>query len=113
MKATIYRPGVETARHRQLHILFEEYNRNFEKLMARPSATYASKARKALLQLKKVAQKRGREILELYAPSLNIGKERINDTRKSSRLAVDKQNGRPRKKENSTTDDRKESCDTE
>jgi len=108
VRATIYRPGVETARHRQLHILFDEYNRNFEKLMARPSATYASKCRKALLQLKKVAQKRGREILELYAPSLNIGKEPINANKHASRLTADKQDGRPWQKDNAATDDRKE-----
>jgi len=76
--ARIYRPGVETARHKQLYILFEEYHKEHTKLMKRPSGRFAAKARKALIKLKKAAHARGLELLELYAPSMNEGRETIN-----------------------------------
>lgn len=76
--ATIYRKPVESARHEQIKIACMEYFKNFEKLMERPSRRYASRARKALLTLKKCAHHRGLELLELYAPSKNKGREPIN-----------------------------------
>jgi ABC-type uncharacterized transport system substrate-binding protein len=49
-----------------------------EKLIDRPSRRYAEQARKALINIKKTAHHRGLELLELYAPSMNQGKEPIN-----------------------------------
>ena len=84
--ARIYRPGVDTARHKQLYLLFEEYHKNFQKLVDHPSGRYAARARKALINLKKVAHHRGIELLELYAPSKNEGKEPINGNKQSSKI---------------------------
>jgi hypothetical protein len=92
--ARIYRPGVDTARHKQLYILFEEYHKNFNKLMEKPSGRYAARARKALIQLKKAAHARGIELLELYAPSMNEGKEPINGNQHTSKITINQQNGR-------------------
>lgn len=76
--ATIYRKPVETARHEQLKIVCMQYFKAMEKLMDRPSRRYAEQARKATIKMKEVAHKRGLELLELYAPSKNQGKEPIN-----------------------------------
>ena len=76
--AIIYRTPVESARHEQLKVQCMEYFKAMEKLMERPSRRYAEKARKALLKMKKTAHHRGIELLELYAPSMNEGKEPIN-----------------------------------
>jgi|TARA_B100000424_G_scaffold267246_2_gene259708 hypothetical protein len=78
--AKIYRTPVESARHEQLKIVCHEYFSNMEKLMDKPSRRYAEKARKALTKMKRIAHKRGMELLELYAPSMNEGKEPINGT---------------------------------
>lgn len=76
--ATIYRQPVETARHEQLKVECMKYFKAMEKLMDRPSRRYAEQARKALIRIKAIAHKRGLELLELYAPSKNEGKEPIN-----------------------------------
>ena len=76
--ATIYRQPVETARHEQLKVVCMNYFKAMEKLMDRPSRRYAEKARKALINIKKIAHYRGMELLELYAPSKNEGKDPIN-----------------------------------
>jgi hypothetical protein len=55
-----------------------EYFSAMEKLMDKPSRRYAEKARKALINIKKIAHYRGMELLELYAPSKNEGKKPIN-----------------------------------
>jgi hypothetical protein len=39
---------------------------------------HATRARKALVLLKRVAHERGMELLTLYAPSLNEGKHIVN-----------------------------------
>jgi hypothetical protein len=92
--ARIYRPGVDTARHKQLYILFEEYHKNFEKLQKHPSGRYAARARKALIQLKKAAHARGLELLELYAPSMNEGRQPINGNQHTDNIIINQQNGR-------------------
>ena len=46
--------------------------------MADPSRISAQRARKALLKLKTAAHARAKEMLELYAPTKNIGKEPVN-----------------------------------
>ena len=79
--ASIYRQPTESARHRQLIMSVNEYLLNFDKLMQRPTRTYAERARRALMKLKKSAHKRGIEILELYAPTKNKGKQPINRQR--------------------------------
>ena len=76
--ATIYRQQVETARHEQLKVVCMNYLKALEKLMERPSRRYAEQARKATIKMKDIAHKRGLELLELYAPSKNEGKEPIN-----------------------------------
>jgi len=50
--------------------------------MKNPSMRFATKARKALIRLKKVAHELGLDYLSLYAPSLNKGKEPINYKKK-------------------------------
>ena len=54
------------------------YFKAMEKLLDKPSRRYAEQARKALINIKKIAHYRGIELLELYAPSKNEGKEPIN-----------------------------------
>lgn len=76
--AKIYRTPVESARHEQLKIECMTYFKAMEKLMDRPSRRYAEQARKSLINIKKIAHHRGLELLELYAPSKNQGKEPIN-----------------------------------
>jgi ABC-type uncharacterized transport system substrate-binding protein len=76
--AKIYRTPVESARHEQLKVQCMEYFKAMEKLIDRPSRRYAEQARKALINIKKTAHHRGLELLELYAPSMNQGKEPIN-----------------------------------
>jgi ABC-type uncharacterized transport system substrate-binding protein len=83
--ARIYRIAIDTARHKQLYILFEEYHNNFQKLVKKPSGRYAARARKALINLKQAAHKRGIELLELYAPTMNEGKEPINESYKKQK----------------------------
>tara|TARA_A100001391_G_scaffold16192_2_gene9076 strand:+ start:1304 stop:1582 length:279 start_codon:yes stop_codon:yes gene_type:complete len=78
MKRRLYRHPVESARHEQFKNLCLEYFSNHEKLMNNPSQRFATRARKALIKLKKVAHERGLELLSLYAPSQNEGKEPIN-----------------------------------
>ena len=46
--------------------------------MADPSRLHAQRARKALIQLKKAAGARAIELLELYAPTKNVGREPVN-----------------------------------
>jgi len=76
--AKIYRTPVESARHEQLKVQCMLYFKAMEKLIERPSRRYAEQARKALISIKKTAHHRGIELLELYAPSKNQGKEPIN-----------------------------------
>ena len=78
MKRRLYRQPVESAKHEQFKKLCLEYFSNHEKLMKNPSLRFAFKARKALQRLKKVTHERGLELLDLYAPSKNIGKTQIN-----------------------------------
>ena len=78
MKRKLYRQPVESAKHEQLKQACLEYFTQYEKLMKNPSMRFAFKARKALQRLKKVAHERGLELLDLYAPSKNIGKVQIN-----------------------------------
>ena len=73
--AKIYRTPVESARHEQLKVQCQHAFRSMEKLMDR---RYAEQARKALINIKKTAHYRGLELLELYAPSKNEGKDPIN-----------------------------------
>ena len=77
--AKIYRQPVESARHEQLKVQCMEYFYNMEKLIDKPSRRYAERARKALINIKKIAHYRGLELLELYAPSKNEGKKPINE----------------------------------
>lgn len=74
----IYRNPVESAKHEQFKRLCLEYFSQHEKLMNHPSQRFATRARKALIRIKKVAHERGLELLSLYAPSLNEGKDPIN-----------------------------------
>jgi outer membrane protein assembly factor BamD (BamD/ComL family) len=76
--ARIYRRPVESARHEQFKMLCVQYFTAMEKLIERPSRRYAEQARKALIKIKKAAHYRGMELLELYAPSKNKGREPIN-----------------------------------
>ena len=76
--AKIYRTPVDSPRHEQLKGQCLEYFSAMEKLMDKPSRRYAEKARKALINIKKTAHYRGMELLELYAPSKNEGKDPIN-----------------------------------
>jgi hypothetical protein len=47
--------------------------------MANPSMRFATRARKALIRIKKVAHELGLDYLSMYAPSHNQGKEPINN----------------------------------
>jgi len=80
----LYRYPTESAKHEQIKILFEEYFINMQKLMDRPSQLYAMRARGALLKLKKVAHQRGLELLSLYSPFQNQGKEPITKPQKQN-----------------------------
>ncbi len=77
-KRRLYRQPVESARHEQFKKLCLEYFSNQEKLMNNPSMRFATRARKALINIRKVALPLGLELLSLYAPSQNEGKEPIN-----------------------------------
>ena len=88
----LYRLPVETARHEQIKILIEQYFINSQKLMDHPSRLYAEKARKALINIRKVAHQRGLELLELYAPSKNIGKPIITPPQKQNQPRKKKPN---------------------
>ena len=74
----LYRLPVESARHEQFKKLCLEYFSNQEKLMKNPSMRFATRARKALINIKSVAHALGLELLSLYAPSQNEGREQIN-----------------------------------
>jgi hypothetical protein len=74
----LYRRPVESAKHTQFKKLCLEYFTQYDKLMANPSQRFASRARKALVRIKRVAHDLGMEYLTLYAPSLNQGKEPMN-----------------------------------
>jgi hypothetical protein len=74
----LYRQPVESARHEQFKKLCLEYFSNQEKLMENPSMRFATRARKALINIKSVAHALGLELLSLYAPSQNEGKDQIN-----------------------------------
>ncbi len=74
----LYRLPVESARHEQFKKLCLEYFSNQEKLMQNPSMRFATRARKALINIKTVAHALGLELLSLYAPSQNKGREQIN-----------------------------------
>ena len=74
----LYRQPVESARHEQFKKLCLEYFSNHEKLMKNPSMRFATRARKALINIKSVAHALGLDLLSLYAPSQNKGKEPIN-----------------------------------
>jgi len=78
----LYQKPSESARHEQLKLLCEEYFTNMQKLMDRPSQLYAFRARKALTRMRKVAFERGRELLSLYSPFENKGKQPITPTQK-------------------------------
>lgn len=80
----LYRQPADSAKHQQFKLLCLEYFTNHEKLLAKPSRRYAERARKALIRIRKVAHARGIEILELYAPSKNIGKESITIPQKQN-----------------------------
>lgn len=77
----LYRLPVESARHEQFKKLCLEYFSNQEKLMQNPSMRFATRARKALINIKTVAHALGLELLSLYAPSQNKGREQINPFR--------------------------------
>ena len=74
----MYRLPVESSRHLQIQQLYNEYLVQFNKCMADPSRLHAQRARKALLKLKTAAHARAKEMLELYAPTKNVGKEPVN-----------------------------------
>jgi len=74
----LYRKPVESARHEQFKKLCLEYFSNQEKLIANPSMRFATRARKALINIRKVALALGLELLSLYAPSMNEGKKIVN-----------------------------------
>ena len=48
-----------------------DYFTHYDKLMKKPTMLNASRARKACVELKRVAHARGVELLELYAPTRN------------------------------------------
>ena len=81
-KRALYRKPVDTAKHHQFKKLCLEYFTNHEKLLKKPSRIYAFRARKAIVQAKRVAHEVGVELLSLYAESLNIGKEQVNKKEK-------------------------------
>ena len=56
--------------------------------MADPSRLHAQRARKALIQLKKAAGARAIELLEMYAPTKNVGKEPVNMDHKKDKHNV-------------------------
>ena len=74
----MYRLPVESSRHFQIQHLFNEYILQFSKCMANPSRISAQRARKCLLKLKVAAGARAKEILALYAPTKNVGREPVN-----------------------------------
>lgn len=78
VRRRLYRQPVESARHEQFKKLCLEYFSNQEKLIENPSMRFAIRARKALINIKSVAHALGLELLSLYAPSQNEGKEIVN-----------------------------------
>jgi len=74
----MYRLPVESSRHLQIQQLYNEYILHFNKCMADPSRLHAQRARKALIKLKKAAGARAIELLEMYAPTKNVGREPVN-----------------------------------
>ena len=78
VKRRLYRTPVESARHEQFKKLCLEYFSNQEKLITNPSMRFATRARKALINIRKVAHALGLELLSLYAPSMNEGKKIVN-----------------------------------
>jgi len=74
----MYRLPVESSRHLQIQHLYNEYILQFNKCMADPSRISAQRARKALIKLKKAAGARAIELLELYAPTKNVGRQPVN-----------------------------------
>ena len=73
----IYQQPNETARHLKLKKACLDYFNAYDKLMNRPSRRYAIEARRALRNMRKAAEDRGRELLSLYSDNQNIGKEPI------------------------------------
>jgi hypothetical protein len=84
MKRDLYRLPTDTARHNQFKKLCLDYFNNHEKLLNNPSQRFATRARKALIRIKEVAHHRGIELLDLYAPSKNEGKQPINKKEKNN-----------------------------
>ena len=111
MLKTLYKLPTESARHEQLKILFEQYFINTQKLMDRPSQLYACRARQALIKIRKVAFARGKELLSLYSPFQNKGRQAItipqkqkHDKHKHRIVTADKQDAGRQDQETSTTD---------
>tara|TARA_R100001463_G_scaffold76347_8_gene130449 strand:- start:3025 stop:3345 length:321 start_codon:yes stop_codon:yes gene_type:complete len=88
----LYRQPVESARHEQFKKLCLEYFSNQEKLMNNPSMRFATRARKALINIRKVALPLGLELLSLYAPSMNEGKDTINPFTPKNSSVINKYN---------------------
>jgi len=88
----LYRQPADSAKHQQFKLLCLEYFTNHEKLLAKPSRRHAERARKALIRIRKVAYERGIELLELYAPSRNIGREPITIPQKQNQPRKKKPN---------------------
>ena len=84
----MYRLPVESSRHLQIQNLYNEYLFQFSKCMSNPSRISAQRARKALLGLKKAAKARAMEMLEMYAPTKNVGREPVNMDHKKKKQNV-------------------------
>ena len=84
----MYRLPVESSRHLQIQNLYNEYLFQFSKCMSNPSRISAQRARKALLGLKKAAKARAMEMLEMYAPTKNVGREAVNMDHKKKKHNV-------------------------
>jgi len=96
----IYQQPNETARHLKLKKACLDYFNAYEKLMNRPSRRFAIEARRALRNMRKAAEHRGRELLSLYSDNQNIGKEPIYGNHdKHSIGLVNQQNTKIKKEE--------------
>lgn len=84
----MYRLPVESSRHLQIQHLYNEYLMQFDKCMSDPSRLHAQRARKALIKLKKAAGARAIELLDMYAPTKNVGKEPVNMDHKKDKHNV-------------------------
>lgn len=84
MRKGLYRHPAESARHEQLKRACLDYFTNHDKLMKKPTKLYAFKARKAILQMKKIGHMRGMELLEMYAEKYNRDKPVINNHTRSN-----------------------------